>query len=737
MIFDPVLEADQAKISTPAPLWDAAWIWYPGQLGAHLNTNVFQKAIRRCTHIGFPGNFRQPEYHAEFRLRAALAEDVLARWAMPPGRTRVRINGREGDITVRQARIPRGDVEILVAVDLTVSLPCFLLEAPGLSTGPGWEVTLDGDRWVPVESQHPAGCPDRLPDLDIDIHLPLRPRTVVSSQGRSQPEGVYPLEPGGELVLDFWHNELGELQIEALGAGSLDIFVGESIAEVMENDPARSEQLPLAPIALSACSRNYTLPERCLRYARFRASAGCEIRDVIFHARIYPVIYRGWFESDDESLNQIWKAGAATLHSNIHDATIVDGLKRDALVWLFDENIDFDGTDLVFFDREIVRNTLASKTPPPNPRRKDIGILDMRLYYILGFYQDYLVSGDPSYIHRYRQSLTDLLDLLETLQDECGFIPARAFSPQAEGCQAEAGVVEGVDYLSEYGPDWAAKSDRAGEVRPTDLDVAGTPAYAQMMLMRVFEIGAIFARLWGQEPPARHYQDKAARLGEAIRTAFWDEGRGAFINGFTRGGQPDERLSLYAQAWGILTGLLGPGDTRRAVEALVNLDPRPKNISMSTYWEYLAYLKAGRFDLALAQLRRYWGGMLDQGLSRFIEDIRPDDQGQERWVFYQRPYALSLNHGWAGACAVSILMRGALGLNLLEPGYRQVELTPEWRGFNRLALTIPTPLGNLALDYTRGGSEILEIPAGMQVRLLDGERVRDFRGPGTFNLVTS
>ncbi len=734
MNFDPVFDSDMPPVTVPVDLWKATWVWYPGQLGAHLNTNVFQKAIRRCTHIGFPGNFRQPDYHAEYRLFVSLGQEVLARWAVPAGRTRVRINGREGDITLRQARIPQGDVEILVSVDMTVSLPCLLLEAPGLSTGMGWEASLDGKIWAPVEYQHSAGSPSRLPDLDIDYHQPLRPRSVVSVHGRSTPEGVYHLEPGGELILDFWHNELGDLQIEAAGAGHLGIFVGESIQEVMENDPSLGEQMPLAPLVLSDTPQCYTLPERCLRYVRFHASAACQIRKVIVQARLYPLAYRGWFETDDEILNDIWKAGAATLHSNIHDAVILDGVKRDALVWLFDENIAFEGADLVFFDREIVRNTLVSKTLPPDPGRQDIGFLDLRLYYILGIYHDYLVSGDPAFACRYRQPLAELLGLLETLQDEGGFIAARACAPRGDRQSVGPADIEGVDYLNEYCPDWAGKSDRAGEVRPTDLDVAGTPAYAQMMVMRVFEIGGVFALLWGQDALARRYERNADRLRDAIRSAFWDEKRGAFINGLTRSGQRDERLSLYAQAWGLLTGLVAPGDIQRTVVAMATLDPRPKNLSTSTYWEYLAYLKAGRFDLALAPLRRHWGLMLEQGLSRFIEDIRPDDDEKERLVFYNRPYGLSLNHGWTGAAAVSILMRGALGLNLLEPGYRRIELTPNWRSFSRLMLTIPTPLGNLSINYDRGVTEILEMPAGMQVKLRDGDRVRDFSGPAKVDL---
>jgi hypothetical protein len=148
---------------------------------------------------------------------------------------------------------------------------------------------------------------------------------------------------------------------------------------------------------------------------------------------------------------------------------------------------------------------------------------------------------------------------------------------------------------------------------------------------------------------------------------------------------------------------------------------RAANLSMSVYWEYLAFLKADRFDLALNALRRYWGNMLDRGLTRFIEDIRPEDDERASLFFYGRPYGLSLNHGWTGATPVSILMRGALGLEIIKPGYQTVQIRPNWRTFEWVRCSFPTPHGPLSLDYDQTRGARLHIPSGVQVRLVDGE----------------
>jgi hypothetical protein len=143
----------------------------------------------------------------------------------------------------------------------------------------------------------------------------------------------------------------------------------------------------------------------------------------------------------------------------------------------------------------------------------------------------------------------------------------------------------------------------------------------------------------------------AASIG--IVRVFWDEAQGAFINGLDRSGACDARFSTFAQTWGILLGLVQEGKTTGLFNAVCdNPRSRPRNISMQAYDELMAYTRAGRLK-ALDYLKKNWCWMLDNGFTCFIEDIRTDDGPRERLMFYGRPYGLSLNHGWAGATAVS------------------------------------------------------------------------------------
>ena len=722
--------AEQVAVRAPAPAAQGAarWIWHPGQLAYHLHARVSRVAFERVANVGYPGFYQRPEYVAWFRRRLTLAADTPIRWAWPLGRTRVRVNGREGDITVNHRVLPAGPVEILVMQDMMLSLPCFLLEGQGVATGEGWEASLDGEQWTAAEFADSPASPGAFPDKDIDGHKRLLPRQTARLSKASAGAGGYDLAKGGEVVLDFHEIELGVLEFTASGAGELTVAVGESFEEATETDESKFEQLPLAPVRLDSAQRAFTLPERAIRFVRFDAAEGCRLEAVAVNARIYPVEYRGSFESSDARLNEIWKVGAATLHACMHDATIVDGIKRDALVWLFDQNIDFDAVDCVFFDTAVVRNTLLTQTPPPGAALDRIGEFELLMYFIMGFGQDYLTRGDASFSARYRTNLTEVLDLFTRLQDRQGFISASAFSPKKTSLGGPQ--VEGVDYLGEYYPDWAGKSDR-GEKRDTDLDCAGTPTYGQMLILLSFETGARLARRWGDMALADRYDTTAKRLRANIVRVFWDDAKGAFIDGFDRTGARDTRVSPHAQTWGILLDLVPEGKTAGLFSAVYD-NPRnhSRNISMQAYYELMAYTKAGRFPKALDYLRKNWGWMLDNGFTRFIEDIRIGDGPRERLMFYGRPYGLSLNHGWTGATAVSLLMRGTLGLRIVEPGYRLCELRPNWKSFDWVKVGIPTPHGSLALDYSREKGAELQVPDGVRIRIVD-ERgaVQEIAGP--------
>src|SRR3954452_23578967 len=101
--------------------WKAQWIWYPGQLAAYRHARRVHLAVQRCTNVGYPANFRQPQTEAWFRKRGTAHDEIVLQWAAPIARVRNVVAGRGGDITLRRAVLHQGESDIEVQIDFAGS----------------------------------------------------------------------------------------------------------------------------------------------------------------------------------------------------------------------------------------------------------------------------------------------------------------------------------------------------------------------------------------------------------------------------------------------------------------------------------------------------------------------------------------------------------------------------------------------------------------------------------------
>lgn len=675
--FDPLLDPRCVVHARPGrPAWKAAWIWYPGQLTAHLQTRLVQQALERCTNVGYPGRYRQAERFAYFRKRAALPANSTIRWAGPGGRVRLLINGEGSDVTRRDAELKKGEVELVCEVDFSESLPCLILEGGSFTTGAGWEASLDRITWVEAESEPAFHCPATPPDLEPELTVTIPPRDNADN---------FRLDAGKPVVVDFGHDELGRLVFEASGAGMLTVTVGESAQEARNTDARWFEQKAIPATALGGAPKTTVIPERCVRFAQFASTGPATVRALRFDARVAPAEYKGSFECSDPELNELWACAAATLHTNLH-GFYLDGIKRDALCW-WDALLALEAGDAVFCDAAAARHTILSLTLPPRPSASDLGIIDTPLYAMTALENDYLVRGDLTFSKRYRDRFEDILQFYVSLQDAQGFVDARQVQP--------------------YGwfPDWSATA-------ASGPDPHGAPAYGQMLLMRAFEVGAEFQGRWGDAAKANFYRSKGGQLSQSIRARFWDPQRRVFLNGIDAKGQLDTRITRYSQTYAILTGLAPRSDWNYLVDSVLsNPQYTPSNWSIGQQWEFLAYAKAGQMRPVVQRLKSDWGAARRRGYTRMLEDIRPGDNEETQLGMYGRPFANSLCHAWAGAAVILAVTRGLLGVWPTGPGYSTCRVEPQPCGMKYVRGKVPTPRGPITVEV-EGERVSVSLPAG-------------------------
>lgn len=710
-------KSQAAQAASRPKLWNAQWIWYPGQLAAYRHSRRMRLAMDRCASVGYPANFRQPLTQAYFRKSGAATSDTELRWAGPTARIRTMIGGVGRDITSRRAIMHAGQSGIEVQIDFSQTMPCLLLEGGTFSTDANWEASLNGEHWVRAETSTTATAtatavtsdPDLLPDASREITKTLP--VIRSVEPNGPPQTSYSVAAGHDVLLDFDETELGTLVFEITGQGTLTVQVGESIPEVRDLDQRLFEQYALAPINLTGQTQRISLPERALRYVRFSTTGAANIKNVHFDASIWPAEEKGHFESSDADLNAIWTTAVATLRSNMHDFYL-DGIRRDGLLW-HDGPLCLDAYERVFFDADLSRQTLIGETLPEHPSIRDIGIIDSQMYDIIGFESEYMVRGDASFSLMFRDRIEDILRFYNPLQDDRGFLNAANVQPYG------------------FFPDWSA-------TQQTGPDGHGTPAYGQILLAAAFASAARLARAWNDPVAQSRYEASAAKLRKSIRTAFWRPQDGLYSNGFDRSGKLDSRTTSFAQAFAVAYDLATRAEQATLFDFLNDDSKRPAHFSLSQVVELTAYAKAGRAEQAVRRLKAAWLPIVHAGYHRFFEDITQGKSADDQLAMYNRKYAASLCHAWAGAAPVMAISRGILGIESIEPGYHAISVDLQPCSLDSVRGSVPTPRGPIEIEWrANNGRQLMgeiTLPAETNAYIAAHGILR---GPGRFPLSLS
>lgn len=687
--YDPLLDPSVVKLEEPEIAHDAEYIWYPGQLSAHLQQKRLKESQERCVYVGYPGNFYAPLNQTYFKKEVNLTTETKTEWRAT-GKTTVFVNGEQKPTTENKITLPKGKSTIVFKVETEKYLPSMSVSFDGKISAEGWNASLDGTDWNYAETSPVFGRAGKTPLDDPEIPVKIEPVSILPIRNATIDREKIVINKNGYVLIDFFHLEVGKVTFSANGTGNVSVFVGESPEETLNETIEDFEQQPIEPYLLSETDTQITLPERALRYVKIFCEEECEISDINFIAKVWPVEFKMSFNSNDERINNLWSASVATLHSNMH-GFYLDGLKRDYLPWSMDAVVSTIAGDYLFGDRQVTRNGLSIALLPSNPDKSDLGIPDYPLHALVGFNHYYRRYGDFKTILSYRDRIEDLLQLYVSIQDERGFI---------------SGDVGQWEFI----PGWGTRQGP---------DQEGTPAYAQIMLYFNYKIGGDFAEKWGDKKAARHYRKKAEDLRKSIMEHFWDEEQGLFLNGYTRDGELDKMISHHAQYWAILAGIFPEERYDNLFDILPKIPYYREDVSFEKGYEFLAYSKARKVEEMWDFLFDVFGDWLEQGHTRFPEHFSYKKSKSEQLAFYDRPYGLSLAHGANGAPAVVAVLHGIAGFSQSETQLNHYTIQPDLMHLEWANIEFPVKEGKIRLKLSKTGNSKIEIPAGVKVDFIN------------------
>ena len=704
-VYSPLLDKKATLISKTDKTSEGLFLWYPGQLSAHLQQRRLKESQERCVNVGYPGKFYAPVFKTFFKKEFNVQAATTISWEST-GSVKLLVNGKEQSPSNQTARLPKGKSSLTFEVIATRDLPAVKVFFDGQQQTTGWQVSLDGVNWNLAETSPVFGGLKNSPLQDPELLLDIKPVSVLPLRNAEVKGEQIVIRKNGYVLVDFFHLEMGTVSLKVKGEGSITAYAGESPEETLNEDTIFFEQRAIPAYKLSGEDQTITLPERAVRYIRIFSDGNCELSAVNFKAKVWPVNFQMSFHCNDERVNAIWNASVASLHTSTH-GFYLDGIKRDYLPWSMDAVLSTFGGDYVFGDQQVPLNSLSVALLPFNPQKSDLGIPDYPLHALIGFDQHYKRYGDFQTILSYRDRIEQLLDFYETIQDNRGFI------------SANVGVSWG------FVPGWAT---RRGP------DRKGTPAYAQIMLYMNYKIGAAFARRWGDSKRAICYSKKAEALKNKIISHFWDEEQGLFYNGYTAKGELDEGISHHAQYWAILAGLFPENRYDHLFKILPQIAYYKDYVSYEKGYEFMAYAKARKVTEMWSFLFDVFGDWLDQGHSRFPENFSYKKSKKEQLIFYNRPYGLSLCHGANGVPGIVGVLNGIVGFSQSETHPSHYIINPDLMHLTNVNATFPVKEGRIKVDIRKSEKSRIEIPAGCKVTFRYGKKSKVLTKSGVYQL---
>lgn len=414
--------------------------------------------------------------------------------------------------------------------------------------------------------------------------------------------------------------------------------------------------------------------------------------------RVRPSDYQGWFSSSSPELDRLFYSGAYTVQLNMlapgvqtDVQAIVDGSRRDRMVWATDLNVaarttfyTLGSTGSPFLRRSI--EALADPGPAPFPAPGALagyavpgfgGFFYSTSYSMqnANLIADYVrYTGDMGFAASVYPLIVDQLDYDETLVDGRGLL----ITPNGDA-----------------GRDWNVY----------DGPKAGAVTAYNAIYHRALREGAYLATHLGDAAHATAWNEQADDLADAMTTHLWNPTTGVFdlsdlvqgtiaqdanaaaiVSGLASDTQAESILDvLEAELWGTHGALPFSPDT--GYEALIS--------PYATGLETAARFERGDDLRALDLINRTWAPMLDKTGPTYSGAVW-ENMTPAGTVVDPR---FSLAHSWASGPTWQMAAY-VLGAQPIDPGFATWRVQPHLGSLTRAEGRVPTPHGPIDVRWT-------------------------------------
>lgn len=432
-----------------------------------------------------------------------------------------------------------------------------------------------------------------------------------------------------------------------------------------------------------------------------------EVESVSLLFTSYPVQYRGKFECSDARLNRIWDVGRWTLQLCMHDG-YEDTPWREQGQWVGDAQVEMMANYMTFGDTALaskcLRQIAEGQSPngllpamyPAATMPSQGEIPTFMCQWVSSLLDHYRYTGERKLVGKLYPNVKRLMKYFDRYLDDHGLL---------------AGV-PGFVFL-----DWtAAPPSQVG------VELTGLNCHYYRALVDAAELASIEQ----DEAKRMEWLGKAQRVKQSLNERFWSEEKGVYLPGLS-GGEPLPRFTIHDTVLAIWSGVAPADRTRQGLASLREADPQEFTLIGTPYfyWFYLGALRrAGEHRAAAEITREAYGQMLDEGATTWWEH-----------------FSGMASHSHAWSCPPNFdLPAYVLGVQPTKPGYAEFRVEPHPSGLDWARGTVPTPGGDVKVQWKRNGQNIeliVDVPMKARAELVLPADRQWVTGPGTFRLTSA
>lgn len=421
----------------------------------------------------------------------------------------------------------------------------------------------------------------------------------------------------------------------------------------------------------------------------------------------YPLNVKSDFVSSDNRLNKIYEICSWTQQCCMLDA-FIDCPWREQTQWWGDARVQAANTFYLSADSDLFKRGLiqiGSQTVPngltyshaPTTSHRCI-LPDYTLTWIITHWDYYRQTGDLSIFKKMNGTIKKALEYFHKIRAENGLIP--------------------FDKRYWLFLDWA----------PLFKD--GYPALYNLLYLKTLTYAGKLFKVCGDKKSEAKYYNRAKELRSSIEKHLWNLQKNEIFGGLSWEGKPVDEESAHVLALAILTDIF-PDFQKDFLEKLKKILKGENNVSSAPspffmYYVFQALKKHGYYKEIIDCIYRWWGDMVDRGLTT-TEEVWKSEAG-----FH------SLCHAWS-AHPVVHFSNILLGIRQEDVNWKKISFQPTFTHCDYVKGKTATPHGVISSRWKKTRNRIninLHLPGGIEATIkLPGIDIESFFGEGEWEIM--